>query len=87
MKTLEQHSRNLLDQFALFPAQINSIVEKLKSENPDLQTRWHDEASGYPQALINVLEHITLRTAVKWLEENMPQAWMIPALKQCAGIA
>lgn len=87
MKSLEQHSRNLLDQFALFPAQINSIIEKLKAENPNLKDRWRDEVSGYPQALINVLERITLSTAVKWLEENLPQAWMIPALKQCAGIA
>jgi hypothetical protein len=86
MKTLEQHARQLLNEFALSTAQIDSILEKLKTENDAMRGRWHDEASGYPQALVNVLENITLRTAVTWLEENLPQAWMIPALKQCAGI-
>ena len=82
MKTLEQYSRDILDQFALFSSQVDSIIEKMKGENDILKDRWNDQVEGYPSAFVNLLANITIRTAIEWLETNLPKAWMLPALKQ-----
>jgi hypothetical protein len=85
--TLEQYSRNILDQFALFPDMIDSIMAETK-QNPaaeSLAQRWSDNVSGYQPQLLNVMLLIVLKCAIKWLKENHPEAWMIPAIEEHVG--
>lgn len=83
MKTFLQHAKDTLNAYALFPSQIDTILSNVMvSPANDLFTgRWYDQTSDYPMIMTFLLERTIIREAIKHLEETLPEAWMLPALR------
>lgn len=85
MKTFLQHAKDTLTFFALSPSQIDIILSRVMASpsNDPFTGRWFDSPSDYPNVLTNLLERAILREALAFLEETLPEAWMIPAIREC----
>ena len=55
---------------------INKVLSVMKNEHPEVH--WQDEREGYPRPLLVGLVTIAINGALKWIDENCPQAWYRP---------
>lgn len=64
----------------MFPSQAEEVIEKyiVSNEANPMMDRWHDDASGYPEALQDILWMGVKDYAAKWIIENAPYAWFRP---------
>lgn len=46
--------------------------------NKAMEGRWHEDVSGYPPAIINLMWMSTKPIALKWIDDNCPLAWFRP---------
>ncbi len=75
--TLEQRLKEMMVERGMFEEQADEVMACVKDDecNKSMQSRWKDEASGYPPAMIKVLWIFTKEAALDYIEKNLPQAW------------
>ncbi|MGD1524021.1 hypothetical protein [Vibrio owensii] len=80
-----------LVQNGMFEEQANKVMENVESHSEDLKGTWaldsmHDnwnkDAFGYPHMILQLAWRHVQRMAVKWTEDNAPEAWFLPVLKE-----
>lgn len=74
--TWEELVKDHLTKNGMFPEHVNEVFEMMKEDEiKELRDRWKDDISGYPPTMKNVVIFITNRTALKWIDTNLPKAW------------
>jgi len=76
----EDKMKDLLIQNGMFGSQADEVIAEAKVANccESMMGRWGDDVSGYPEMMVNVLWLSVKTVALKWLEENAPEAWFKP---------
>ena len=77
--TIEESMRERLNQYGIFDAQKDGIMEAVKSDiDNSMNDRWDDDTQGYSEALLDVVWYGTVQAAIKWGNENLPKAiWLM----------
>ena len=77
MTVYEKMLKLLIDN-GMFESQAREVLKIVAAEQQERGNRWVDDEKDYPAGLYNVLWLSVKRTALKWLNENAPQAWFKP---------
>lgn len=61
----------------MFLHQAEEVVTNYISEdkNPEMNGRWNESTTSYPEGMTNILWMGLKEEAAKWIEVNAPQAW------------
>lgn len=78
--TIENYMRGYLDDRAMFPADIEKIVQAVKSNpaNEPMKDRWNHEVSDYPVVLLKVLMIAVDAEAIAFIDKNCPMHFARP---------
>lgn len=75
--TLRDWSVNYLTRKGLWPEEARTVVDGFagsESARP-MGGRWGEDASAYPEVMLNVLSLSLDAEAVLWIDANKPQHW------------
>lgn len=80
MYTFESYIMTQLQARGLWDYQAREIMTTLKADDimKDMAQRWQDSPDGYPPALLVGVWMNAERHALRWIDENMPEAWFRP---------
>lgn len=78
MKTIEQYFREYLESNGMFPQQADAVMLAVKGHDAAMEERWSDDKSGYPSSLLAAILMRVNRSAVIWIDANLPDAWFRP---------
>ncbi len=69
---------NQLVQNGMFDNQAKAVVDKVMGNNPQMEGRWGEKTTEYPQNLTNIIWLSVKHEALEFIKENCPQAWFRP---------
>ncbi len=71
---------NYLEKNCMAKSQAQSVIKMMKESkaSEDMERRWNDNVEDYPVVMQKVIIMTLRRTAVDWIDENLPQAWFRP---------
>lgn len=80
MTTFKQFAEQFLTDNGMFDNQVADVMKRLmESEAADpMRGRWDQAMSGYPAIMKNVLVLNVKAEALKYIDENCPEAWFRP---------
>ncbi len=75
--TFEKWAQNFLAERGMFNERAKEVIEATKDakENEAMMSRWKDDISDYPNAMLKVMSMTLREHAMEWIVANMPQAW------------
>lgn len=78
--TFEQWMRDRLTNSALWPDQVDAVVERVKvaQENEAMAQRWNDDIKGYHPMTLNMFWCTVKRHALEYIDAECPEAWFRP---------
>lgn len=78
--TIEEKLVEILVSNGMFDTQAKEVLRNVKADkvNKPMRQRWNDALEDYPEILVNALWINTKQHALKWIDENAPQAWFRP---------
>ncbi len=80
--TTKERLKKMLTDKGMFDSQANAIlreaIPKIESMTPNYRITWDRPASEYPDVVYNVMWRPLCEAALKWIDENMPEAWFRP---------
>nr|WP_229650533.1 hypothetical protein [Vibrio splendidus]MCC4883202.1 hypothetical protein [Vibrio splendidus] len=81
MITVREVMQQRLESNGMFDTQAIAVIKTAEAEMTSMAGNWGKEADGYPKAVI-VMTWLSVKAiALKWIEENAPQAWYKPAFE------
>ena len=68
---------SMLIERGMFESQANDVIElvKVSGKAGSMRDNWLKDIDGYPEIVVSVLWAITKDIAIKWVEDNKPDAW------------
>ena len=76
--TFRQWAHAYLVSRGMFDKQADAVLESLALAPDPMQGRWNDCIDDYPDVVLNAVSLSLDAHAVKWIEENLPNAWFKP---------
>jgi hypothetical protein len=77
--TVKEKLTNMLIERGMFLPQANEVMElavpKLNDLVEDYSVSLNSNSTDYPQVIYNVLFMSIRPVALKWIDDNLPQAW------------
>jgi hypothetical protein len=78
-RTFRQAMLKRLVQCGLFPDKAGEVIAAhIAADDGAMEDRWDDALSGYPDSMLAVVFVGLNATAVKWIDENMPNHFARP---------
>lgn len=64
----------------MFDSQAEKVFAVVEADpaNETMKYRWNDNIADYPDLMQPLVRLIANRAALKWTEENLPEAWFKP---------
>lgn len=80
--TIEEKMKELLENHGMWADGLEHTLKAMKEDAllEDMRNRWNDSVDDYPQPLISVVWLNVRSIALKWVDENCPQAFYRPLL-------
>ncbi len=84
MTTVREKMEEMLYQNGLFEDQAKEIMDiAVESDSfESMKENWNKDASGYPPIIINICWVGVKGVALKWIDNNVPEAWFRDVFSQ-----
>ncbi len=80
--TVQEKLEQMLIDNGMFPAQAKEVmvlaIPELNHISDGYMITWSRNSEEYDQSIYRVLYHLIRPIALKWIEDNKPQAWFKP---------
>jgi len=78
--TIREKMHKRLVGHGMFPDQAYAVLELAKAHPilPDMDHRWNDDVSDYPESFPVVIWLSVKLIALDWIDANKPKAWFRP---------
>ncbi len=80
--TTQERLINELTKRGMFESQAKEVLElakpKIESIIEDYKITWNSSSDDYPNSIYNVWFMTVKSIALKWINENKPEAWFKP---------
>jgi hypothetical protein len=77
-----EHMLQMLKSRGMSESEAAKVMETVMADPEfmfgEIKGRWHDHFEDYPPAIDNMIWSNVRVYALKWLEENAPEAWFKP---------
>lgn len=82
MSTTREKLKKMLTDRGMFDSDADKVLEnvipQIESMGPMYKITWNSPADGYPDTFYNLIWLLLRKTALKWIDENVPEAWFRP---------
>lgn len=83
--TFAKYIEERLIENGIWPHDAPKIIQMIMDDNEAMKGRWHEDISGYPLMIMITLWMTAKRVALKFIDENQPQAWYRPMFTESQG--
>ena len=74
MTTFRKKATQYLINNGMGEGDAKSVIEIVYSDK-DIDFKWDDKTSDFPDAVLNVVLFCVRQTALEWIDANAPKAW------------